>query len=142
MLAGDRVIELAYTRLSGDSTLSSLVGSNISRPPMDQGTAFPYIVLGSQSDTPLETLSGTRVFEAVVLRVNLFASLASGQGWAMLRQIADRVDTLLQEYGDAVTSSVYVVKFRLTSAIDQDFTDQQPAHLQRTLLYKTEAHPS
>lgn len=144
MIAADRVVDLAYQRLAGDSTLSALVGARISREPAASSAAglsrFPYVTLGLQASTPLTTLDGTRVWEDAVLRVSLWSSLATGQGWSMIRQMADRVDTLLQDYRGA-TDGVTVIKYRLIGGPD-DLVEQEvdATYLHRVLLYRSEAH--
>jgi hypothetical protein len=147
MLAADRVVEAAYQRLSGDSALASLVGGRISRdpePPFGAGDQTdPSIALGFQAATPLNTANGARVWEDVILRVRVTVTTRSGQGWGLLRQIADRVDTLLQEYGQITISGVYVVKLRLDAPYIDDIIRHDQAStvfdLQRILLYRSEA---
>jgi hypothetical protein len=143
VIESDRVIELAYQRLSGDSTLSSLVGGRIDREPaMPVATGqprYPFLTLGAQAATPVNTLSGVRVQQNVVLRTSIWATMASGQGWAILRQIGDRIDTLLQGYG-GTASSVYVVKFRLIDVTDLVEESNGEHVLHRILLHRTEAH--
>jgi len=145
MIAADRACELMYTRLSGDSTLSSLIGGRVGREPILPAATgqpkFPYVSLGVQASTPLMTTNGTRVWENVVLRVSVWATMAAGQGWGGMRAISDRVDTLLQGYG-GTTSGATVVKFRLISSTDMVEDDQGVQFLHRVLLYRTESHPS
>lgn len=143
MLAADRVVELAYARLSGDSTFSTLVGARIGRDPILPVAAglarFPYASLGIQANTPLGTLSHARVWENVVLRLSIWVTMQTGQGWGMLRQIADRADTLLQGYG-GTTSGAVVVKFRLIESTDLVEEGEDGQYLHRVLLYRSEAH--
>lgn len=139
MLEGDRVVDLAYQRLAGDSTLLGLVNSNVVRAPALPGQAYPFLTVGRQADTPTNTLSGARVLTNVVLRVVWWVTTATGQGQPLQRQIGDRVDTLLQTYG-GTTGGVYVVKFRLEGVVDQDEAIGSSVYLQRVALYRTEAH--
>lgn len=144
MIAADRAVDLAYQRLSGDSTLSALVGARISREPIvpvaTGSPRFPFLTLGTQSNTPLMTLEGTRVWENMVLRVSLWADTkGSGQGWAMVRQMADRVDTLLQGYR-ATGGGVTAVKFRLIEVDDMVEEEVDGTYLHRVLLYRCEVH--
>ena len=142
MIAADRAIDLVYARLSGDSTLSSLVGGRIGREPIipvATGLArFPYVSFGIQANTPLGTLNATRVWENTVVRVSIWATMGTGQGWAAVRSIADRVGTLMQGYG-GTTGGAQVVKFRLIETVDliEDEVDGQRLH--RVLLFRTEA---
>jgi hypothetical protein len=146
MLAADRVVEAAYARLSGDSALSALVGGRITRdpeiPPAGD-TTYPYIALGIQSATPLNQANGDRVYEDVILRVRLTATTRTGQGWGLLRQMADRADTLLQGYAAVTVSGVYVVKLRLDAPYFDDVIRHDQVSnvydLQRVLLYRSEA---
>lgn len=145
MIAADRAVDAAYQRLSGDSTLSALVGARISREPIVPSATglprFPYLSLGIQSNVPLMTLDGTRVWENVVLRTSIWASTGNGQGWGSIRQISDRADTLLQGYGN-VTGGVYVIKFRLIETDDMVEEEVDGTYLHRVLLHRTEAHPA
>lgn len=140
MIAADRAVDLAFQRLSGDSTLSALVGARIGREPIipvATGLArYPFVTVGVQSDTPLGTLNGTRVWEDTIVRVSAWA--LAGQGEALLRQIKDRADTLLQGYG-GVTGGVQVVKFRLISVDTLPENDEEGQKLHAVLLYRTEA---
>lgn len=144
MIAADRAVDLAYQRLAGDSTLSALVGARISREPIVPAATglprFPYVALGIQANTPLMTLEGTRVWENMVLRVGMWANTqGSGQGWSMIRQIADRVDTLLQDYR-AVGGGVTAVKFRLIETDDMVEEEVDGTYLHRVLLWRCEVH--
>jgi hypothetical protein len=137
VIAADRMTDLAYQRLSGDSTLSALVGARIGREPiMPVATglaAFPYLSLGIQSNVPLETMDTTRVWENAILRVSIWAT--AGQGWGSVRAISDRVDTLLQSYR-GTTGGAEIGKFRLLETTDliEDDVDGQKLH--RVLLYR------
>lgn len=144
MILADRAVDVAFQRLSGDSTLSALIGGRISREPIVPAAAglprFPYVTLGIQANTPLMTLEGTRVWENMVLRVSLWADTkGAGQGWAMIRQMADRVDTLLQGYR-ASTGGVTAVKFRLIATEDMVEEETDGTYLHRAMLLRTEAH--
>lgn len=144
MIAADRAVDLAYQRLSGDSALSALVGARISREPIvPAGTGlprFPYLTLGIQTNTPLMTLEGARVWENMVLRVSMWADTkGAGQGWSMIRQMADRVDTLMQGYRVA-GSGVTAVKFRLIETDDMVEEEVDGTYLHRVLLYRCEVH--
>lgn len=145
MIAADRLVEAAYARLSGDSTLSALVGARIGREPiLPAGAglpAYPFVSLGLQTNTPLMTLSADRVWENAILRVSAWVTMGSGQGWGGLRAISDRIDTLLQGYG-TTTSGVTVVKMRLIDSTDLVEVDQGVNYLHRVLLYRSENHPS
>lgn len=143
MIAADRLVDLAFQRLSGDSTLSALVGARISREPIVPAGAglprFPYLALGIQANTPLGTINATRIWENTVLRVSIWAGTGSGQGWSMIRQIADRVDTLLQGYR-GITGGVTVVRFRLIETDDMVEEEVDGTYLHRVLLFRSEVH--
>lgn len=144
MIAADRVVDAAFQRLSGDSTLSALVGARIGREPIIPvavGLAgFPYVSLGIQANTPLMTTNGTRVWENTVLRVS--AWVTAGQGHGVMRSITDRVDTLLQGYGAVSTGGAYVVRYRLLDTTDLVEDDVDGQRLHRVMLYRCEAHES
>lgn len=144
VIAADRAVDLAFQRLSGDSTLSALVGARIGRAPIIPVAAglarFPYLDLGIQSNTPLATLDETRVWEDMILRVSIYVT--GGQGWGALRAISDRVDTLLQGYQGA-TGGATIIKFRLIDGgPDLPEDDVEGVKLHRVLLYRAQVHPS
>lgn len=143
MIAADRALDLSYQRLAGDSTLSALVGGRISREPsMPAGTGLPRtpsVTLGIQSNVPLGTINATRIWENMVLRVSLWATVGTGQGWSVIRQMADRVDTLLQGYRGE-SGGVTAVKFRLIGTEDMVEEEVNGTYLHRALLYRTECH--
>lgn len=138
MIAADRACDLAYARLSGDSTLSALLGARIGRAPIIPVAAglarFPYLDLGIQSNVPLETIDAVRVWENMLLRVSIWVT--AGQGWGALRAISDRVDTLMQGYR-GTTGSAEIGKYRLIESTDivEDDVDGQKLH--RVLLYRS-----
>lgn len=140
MIAADRAVDLAFQRLSGDSALSSLVGARMGRSPIipvATGLArFPYLDIGTQTNTPLDTLNGTRVWEDTIVRVSIWTT--AGQGHGVMRQISDRVDTLMQGYG-GTTGGAQIVKFRLVETTDLNEDDEEGQKLHRVLLYRTEA---
>jgi hypothetical protein len=140
MIAADRMVDLAYQRMSGDSTLSALVGARIGREPIvPVGTGlpgFPYVSLGIQSNVPLETLDTVRVWEDAILRVSIWVTV--GQGHGILRQISDRVDTLLQSYR-GTTGGAEIGKFRLLDTTDLVEDDVDGQRLHRVMLYRSQA---
>lgn len=137
-IAADRAVDLAYARLSGDSTLSALLGARIGRAPIIPVAAglakFPYLDLGIQTNTPLETLDATRVWENMLLRVSIWVT--AGQGWGLMRSISDRVDTLMQGYRGN-TGSAEIGKYRLESSVDMVEDDVDGQKLHRVLLYRS-----
>lgn len=140
MIAADRAVDLAFQRLSGDSTLSSLVDARMGRSPIIPVAAglarFPYLDIGTQTNTPLATLNGTRVWEDTIVRISIWTT--AGQGHGVMRQISDRVDTLMQGYG-GTTGGAQIVKFRLIETADLNEDDEEGQKLHRVLLYRTEA---
>lgn len=143
MIAADRAVDVAYQRLSGDSTFSALVGARISRDPIVPVAAgldrFPYATVGLQTNVVLNTINGTRIQENAILRVRLFATMASGQGWAVIRSMAERADTLLQRYS-TTSGSAMVGAYRLIETVDTMPDDIGTQYVQRTMLYRVEAH--
>jgi hypothetical protein len=138
MIAADRAVDLSFQRLSGDSTLSALVGGRIGRAPIIPAAAglarFPYLDLGIQSNTPLETIDASRVWENMLLRVSIYAT--AGQGWGVVRQIKDRVDTLMQGYR-GTTGGAEIGKYRLESSTDMVEDDAEGQKLHSVLLYRS-----
>lgn len=138
MIAADRMVDLAFQRLSGDSTLSALVAARIGREPIIPVAtglpAFPYLSLGIQSNVPLETLDAVRVWEDAILRVSIWAT--AGQGWGAVRAISDRADTLLQSYR-GTTGGAEIGKFRLLDTTDLVEDDVDGQRLHRVMLYRS-----
>lgn len=143
MIAADRAVDTAYQRLSGDSTFSALVGARVGRDPIVPVAAglptFPYASIGIQSNVTLNTINGTRVQENAVLRLRLYATMASGQGWAVIRSMSERADTLLQRYS-SISSGAMVGAFRLIQTEDTTPDDIGQQYIQRVMLYRVEAH--
>jgi hypothetical protein len=143
MIESSRVVSLAYQRLSGDSSLASLIGSRVSRDPavpVATGVPrYPFVTLGAQSSVPLTTVGGERVKQRVTLRVSAYVSMASGQGWTMLDQITDRVDTLLDGYS-GTTGGVVVGKLVLYDSADLVDEINSEFFPYRVLLYVAEAY--
>lgn len=143
MIAADRAVDTAYQRLSGDSTFSALVGARIGRDPIMPVAAglvrFPYAAIGIQSNVTLNTINGTRVQDNAIVRLRLYATMAAGQGWAAIRSMSERADTLLQRYS-TISGGAMVGAFRLIETVDTTPDDIGTQYIQRVLLFRVEAH--
>jgi hypothetical protein len=144
LILADRVVDLAYQRLSGDSTLSALVGGRIGGdPPIPPATGtprYPYVTVGIQTNPPpLTTLDATIVKERPVIRVSAWVTMGTGQGHGLRRQIGDRIVVLLHGYR-GVVGTVTVGKFVWIGHDDLTEEEVDGTYLHRVLLFRVEAH--
>jgi hypothetical protein len=86
-----------YTRLSGDSELTSTLGAAVYDHVPDSA-AFPYVVIGEATVAPNDTMGKTG--RDLTLTVHTWSQY---QGLKQVLQIADRVDDLLDRWFPTVT---------------------------------------
>jgi hypothetical protein len=119
MLESERVFSAVWNRLRGDATLLALLGAGerVHRDFAPQGTATPYLTVSLTSAVDaLPAIGTTRLWQDTLVMVKVVGS--GIQSRLLIRDIADRVDTLLD--GHAVTvSGVVVNKLRRESAPPQ-----------------------
>lgn len=86
-----------YTRLSGDSELTSTLGAGVYDHVPDSA-AFPYVVIGDITSVPNDTMGLTGRDLTVVVH-----SWSQAKGMKQIAEIADRVDDLLDRWAPTVT---------------------------------------
>lgn len=86
-----------YTRLSGDTELVTTLGAAVYDHVPD-GAPMPYVVIGDVTEAPNDTMGVTGRDLTVVVHV-----WSQYQGMKQVKQIADRVDDLLDRWSPTVT---------------------------------------
>ena len=88
-----RVDQWLYQLLSGDSTLSGLVGGRIYGYLAPQDAALPHVVYSHQAGHDVRGVGPVRIMVSLVYQVK---AVGQGGSFAGLKAIADRLDQLLQ----------------------------------------------
>lgn len=89
--------EAIYTRLSGDSSLTSSLGAAVYDDVPDSAP-FPYVVIGAVTEAPNDTMGTTGRDLTVTVH-----SWSQYQGMKQVKQIQNRVDQLLDRWLPTVT---------------------------------------
>jgi hypothetical protein len=100
MIASERVLKAVYARLAGDGTLVGLLGTGnrIHEQVAPADTATPFVVLDVPAAVDLTAVGGARIWEDT-----LVSATVRGRGLtSTIVPIADRIDTLLQNYAVVV----------------------------------------
>jgi len=84
--------EWLYTVLSGDATITSLVGSRIYDGISPQGVIFPYIIYSFLGGADTRGVGTVRVFNSGLYQVK---AVCEGESYAPAAAIADRIDELI-----------------------------------------------
>lgn len=98
-----------FAKLSGDATLTSLVGNRIKSYLAPAGTAFPYILYNWQGGTDVMVVGSYRVFNTGLYQVK-----AVGQGDSMsnIWPVAHRIDEVLHRASGTVTGGIILACVR------------------------------
>jgi hypothetical protein len=119
VIESERVYTAVQNRLRGDATLTALLGAGerIHRDLAPQGTATPYLTISLMSAVDAFPAIGmTRLWQDTLVQVK---AVGSGiQSRLLLRDVSDRVDTLLNDHTVEV-AGVRVNKLRRESAPPQ-----------------------
>lgn len=86
-----------YTRLSGDTELTSTLGAQVYDHVPDSA-AFPYVVIGDITEAPNDTMGKTGRDMTVTVH-----SWSQAKGFKQVMQIQDRVDDLLDRWSPTVS---------------------------------------
>lgn len=86
-----------YSRLSGDSELTSTLGAAVYDFVPDSA-AFPYVTIGDVTEAPNDTMGRTGRDMTVTVH-----TWSQAEGNKQVMQIADRVDDLLDRWSPTVT---------------------------------------
>lgn len=98
-----------YGVLSGDATLTGLVGARIHAYQAPEGTAFPFVLYSFQGGADVAVVGGIRIFNRGVYQVK---AVGKGDTMGALQSIADRIDTLLQGASGSVTGGIILACVR------------------------------
>lgn len=113
----ERVMTAAMALLRADATLTALLpaGANgVHRQIAPTSSARPYLVVDILSAVDRqEAIGGARLWQDTLVMTK--ACGEGAQSWLGLRNIQDRIDTLMNGYSTTV-DNVYVVTFRRESA--------------------------
>jgi hypothetical protein len=129
--------EAVYTRLSGDSTLTTTLGVTVYDVPPDDG-AFPRITIGEQTEAPNDTMGKTG--RDVTITVHVWTRDEDSRSKRPAQLIMNRVDALLDRW--APTVSGWTATEALFDGGDGPFTDvdgltQHGARRYRIHIYAT-----
>lgn len=90
--------QAVYTRLSGDTELTTTLGASVYDFVPDSA-AFPYVTIGDVTEAPNDTMGRT----GRDLTITVHAWSQGEQGMETVQKIADRVDDLLDRWSPTVT---------------------------------------
>lgn len=93
MIETARVEEWLYTLLSGDATLSAIVGSRVYGYVAPAGTTSPWVVFNYQSGHDVRGMGPARIMVSAQYQVK---AVGQYDGFGMLKSVADRIDALMQ----------------------------------------------
>lgn len=120
MIEGRRAAAFVYTTLAADTGaggVSTLLGGRIYPQRAPQNVTLPCCVIQLVSATPTNTTGGRRVFKSALVDVHL---IAEGASMDPLDDIADRIDTVLQNAGGSQDSATVV---ELVQDAEQEYTE-------------------
>lgn len=103
MVEVTRVDQWLYETLSGDPTLSALVGGRIYSYLAPPTAALPFVLFAHQAGRDVRIVGGRRVLVDMVYQVK---AVGSGGSFQPLKSIADRLDALLQGASGSVVDGV------------------------------------
>lgn len=109
MIETIRVDQWLYERLSGDSTLSGLVGGRIYSYLAPQDAALPFVVFSHQAGHDVRGVGPARIMTSLVYQVK---AVGQGHSFQQLKAIADRLDALLQGASGSVVDGTVLMCVR------------------------------
>lgn len=104
-----RAEQWLYTVLSGDTTLSSLVGGRIYSYLAPQDAVLPFVVYSHQAGHDVRGVGPTRIMTSLVYQVK---AVGQGGSFQPLKAIADRLDVLLQGASGSVVDGTVLMCVR------------------------------
>jgi len=121
-----------YQRLTGDSTLMALITGVYDDVP--ETTAYPYVVLGDDSDTNY----GTKTLDGVQYIINIHA-WSRYRGVKEASEILERIYYLLHEYAIVVTgaSAIHIRQEFNTVFVDGDGITRHGVIRFRVVIFDT-----
>lgn len=127
MIETIRIEQWLYTLLSGDATLTALVGARIYAYVAAQGAAMPFVVFNLQDGSDVMGVGTARIMFDGLYQVK---GINEASSFASLKPIADRIDTLLQGNSGSVLDGAILACTREQplSYVETD-EDRQYRHL-------------
>lgn len=104
-----RVDQWLYERLSGDTTLSNLVGGRIYSYLAPQDAVLPFVLFSHQAGHDVRGVGPARIMTSLVYQVK---AVGQGHSFGPLKAIADRLDTLLQGASGSVVDGTVLMCVR------------------------------
>lgn len=104
-----RVDQWLYERLSGDTTLSNLVGGRIYAYLAPQDATLPFVLYSHQAGHDVRGVGPARIMTSLVYQVK---AVGQGGSFGPLKAIADRLDTLLQGASGSVVDGTVLMCVR------------------------------
>ena len=102
---GERIASWLYSRLSGDATLTTLVGSRIYRELAPQGAAYPMITFSQQSAIDKNGVAGAHLMDNQLWLVKV---IGTGESYASMRPISDRIFQVLHQQGQVAVNGAFI----------------------------------
>ena len=102
-----RAEQWLYATLTGDATLTGIIGARVYSELAPSGATFPCVVSGLQSATDVQTHNANRIMVAALWLVKGIAQAESFGG--QLQQIADRLDVLLHRSAGGSADSASII---------------------------------
>lgn len=119
-----------HTTLTGDATITSLVGARVADDPAPAAMAEPLIVFGLLSTNDVATAAG--VYRVMTDSLWLIRAIGEGESYEQLAAIATRIDQLFHRAAASVTGGTVFSSTRerehRQSELDQQ-TGKQYRHL-------------
>jgi hypothetical protein len=122
-----------YTRLSGDSTLTSTLGAGVYDIPPDQAP-FPYVTIGDYTEAPNDTMGKTG--RDVTVTVHTWTQGPSKQ---QAQKIQNQIDTLLDRWSVSVSGwgATQMLQEFFETFRDEDGVTQHGVARYRCHIYAT-----
>ena len=139
MIEGRRAAAFVYATLKADTGaggVNTLLGGRIYPQRIPQAATLPACLIQLVSATPTNTTGGRRVFKSALVDVHL---IAEGMSMDPLDDIADRIDTVLQNAGGTQDGATVV---ELVQDSEQEYTedDAGKVYMHSVQTYRCAVH--
>ncbi len=135
-----RVEEWLYQTLAGDPTLRALVGDRVYAYQAPHEARYPLVVFSRQAGRDVRGVGPSRILANEIYQVKVIGR-GSAVGFAALKAIADRVDTLLQGSSGAVADGQVLSCVR-ESAVSYVETEEGAVYCHLGGLYRIQVMAS
>lgn len=89
-----------YSRLTGDTDITSLVGTKIAPMEAPQNWSLPYITYQIVSDPPTHAMIQDATIYNPLIQVDIWA-----EKYSNVKNIANKIESRLKDYGGTITVS-------------------------------------